>query len=123
MSPLFIFGLLLVGIVAGYLSGLVGVGGGIIIVPALIYVFGFSQLEAQGTTLALLVPPIGFLAALEYYKRGYVDIKIAGIIIVGFIFGSFIGGKTAIALPEQFIKKLFACIMAIIAVKMLFFDK
>lgn len=68
---------ILLGLVAGILSGLIGIGGGIIIIPVLVFIFGFSQHMAQGTTLALLVPPIGILAALMYYKQGYVDVKVA----------------------------------------------
>ena len=75
---------LLLGLVAGILSGLIGIGGGTIIVPALIFLFGFSQHLAQGTTLALLVPPIGILAAWTYYKQGYVDLHIAALICLGF---------------------------------------
>jgi uncharacterized membrane protein YfcA len=71
---------LLLGLVAGSFSGLIGIGGGTIIVPALVFLFGLSQHQAQGTTLALLVPPIGFLAAWTYYKQGYVDLRIAALI-------------------------------------------
>lgn len=75
---------LLLGLVAGTFSGLIGIGGGTIIVPVLVFLFGLSQHQAQGTTLALLVPPIGFFAAWTYYKQGYVDLKIAALICVGF---------------------------------------
>lgn len=122
MSWVIIIGLLVTGVVAGYLSGLIGIGGGIIIVPALVYIFGYSQHEAQGTTLALMIPPIGILAAMEYYKKGYVDIKIAVIIIVGFLLGSYLGSKLAISIPDDIIRKLFAFLMIAIAIKMLFFD-
>ena len=80
----------LLGLVAGVLSGVVGVGGGIIIVPALIFFFGMSQHMAQGTTLALMVPPIGILAAWSYYTHGYVDIKVAVLVGVGFLLGGFL---------------------------------
>jgi uncharacterized membrane protein YfcA len=82
---------LLLGLIAGITSGLIGVGGGIIIVPALVFLFGFSQHEAQGTTLALLVPPIGLLAAWTYYQNGYVDLKVAGYICAGFFLGGLFG--------------------------------
>jgi uncharacterized membrane protein YfcA len=78
---------LLLGLIAGTMSGLIGIGGGIIIIPVLVFLFGFSQHEAQGTTLALLVPPIGLLAAWTYYQQGYVDLKIAGYICAGFFLG------------------------------------
>lgn len=122
MSWLIILGLLITGVVAGYLAGLIGIGGGIIIVPALVYIFGYSQHEAQGTTLALMIPPIGILAAFEYYKKGYVDIKIAIIIIIGFLLGSYLGSKLAISIPDALIRKFFALLMIAIAIKMLFFD-
>jgi uncharacterized membrane protein YfcA len=76
MTKMFFY--VLLGLVAGVLSGLIGIGGGVIIVPALIFLFGLSQHEAQGTTLALLIPPVGILAAWTYYKQGYVNLEIAG---------------------------------------------
>ena len=83
--------LILVGILAGTLGGLVGVGGGIIIVPAIVYLLGFSQLSAQGTSLGLLLLPVGILGVLQYYKQGHVDFKIVIILALGFVIGSFIG--------------------------------
>ena len=82
---------ILLGLVAGILSGLIGIGGGTIIVPALVLFFGMSQHLAQGTTLALLVPPIGILAAWQYYRQGYVDLHIAGLICLGFVIGGLHG--------------------------------
>lgn len=123
MSLLIIIGLLLLGILAGYLSGLVGIGGGIILVPALIFIFGLSQHEAQGTTLALMIPPIGILAVMEYYKKQYVNLNFAIIIILGFVIGSYFGGKLAVGIPDYILKRIFAVLLIVIAVKMLFFDK
>lgn len=120
MSILFIIGLLILGIIAGYLSGLVGIGGGIIIVPALVLLFGFSQYMAQGTTLALLLPPIGLFAVVNYYKKGYVDIKIALILIFGFLLGSYFGSLTAVNIPQDTLKKIFAIILVLIGIKMFF---
>lgn len=97
----------LLGFVAGTLSGLIGIGGGVIIVPALIFLFGFSQHQAQGTTLALLIPPIGILAACMYYKQGYVDVKIAALICLGFFFGSFLGAKVATGLSNIVLERIF----------------
>lgn len=114
--------LIIVGICAGFLAGFAGVGGGIILVPALVYIFGFSQHEAQGTTLALMLPPIGFLAAWQYYKAGNVDIRIALVIIAGFVIGSYFGGKVAVNIPNALLKKIFAILMLIVAIKILFFD-
>jgi uncharacterized membrane protein YfcA len=115
--------LLLVGLAAGMLSGLVGVGGGIIIVPALVFLLGFSQKMAQGTSLGLLLLPVGILGAIQYYKQGYIDFKIVGIISLAFIFGSYFGSRIALVLSQETVKKIFACLMILIAVKMLFFDK
>ncbi|MGZ4036027.1 MAG: TSUP family transporter [Bacteroidia bacterium] len=112
-------GLLILGIAAGYFSGLIGIGGGIIIVPALIFIFKFSQYEAQGTTLALLIPPIGILAAWKYYKNGYVDIKTAAVICAGFVIGSFLGSTTAINIPEDTLKKIFAAVLIGLGIKMM----
>ena len=102
------------GVIAGMASGLIGIGGGIIVVPALIYIFGFSQYAAQGTTLAMMIPPIGLLAAWAYYKQGYVDIPIAGLLCLGFILGGYFGAKFAIGFPEVVLRKLFGvCLLAI----------
>ncbi|HEX5551626.1 MAG TPA: sulfite exporter TauE/SafE family protein [Chitinophagaceae bacterium] len=118
-----IIGLLLLGICAGYLGGLAGVGGGMIIVPALVYFFGLSQHRAQGTTLALMLPPIGLLAARQYYRQGYVDARIAVVVIIGYLMGNYLGGKLAVNLPDSIIKRIFALLMLITSVKMLFFTE
>jgi uncharacterized membrane protein YfcA len=102
------------------LSGLVGVGGGTIIIPALVLLFGFSQHLAQGTTLALMVPPIGLLAAWTYYKQGYVDLKAAGLICLGFILGGWIGAQFAVKLSNAVLEKTFGVFLLIIALKMIF---
>ncbi len=115
--------ILLVGLAAGVLSGLVGVGGGIIIVPALIYFLGFSQMNAQGTSLALILLPVGILGVIQYYKQGHVDINVVLILAIGFIAGSLIGSKISLSLPQETVKKIFAILMILIAIKMLFFDK
>ena len=115
--------IIVVGLAAGMLSGLVGVGGGIIIVPSLVYFIGFSQKTAQGTSLALILLPVGILAVLQYYKQGHVDFKIVGLLAIGFLAGSFFGSKIALSLPQDTVKKIFAILMIIVAVKMLFLDK
>ncbi len=115
--------LLLIGAAAGMLSGLIGVGGGIIIVPCLVFFLGFSQKMAQGTSLGILLLPIGILGAMQYYKEGYIDLKVVGIISIAFLFGSYFGSKIAMHLSQENIKKIFALIMMIVALKMLFFDK
>lgn len=115
--------LLIIGLVAGMLSGLVGVGGGIIIVPALIYFLGFGQHMAQGTSLGLLLPPVGILAVVNYYKKGYVDLKVVTIMCVAFILGAFLGSKFSLSISEERLKKIFAIVLLLIAGKMLLFDK
>ena len=107
------------GLAAGILSGLLGIGGGILIVPALVLVFGLSPHLAQGTTLALMVPPIGLLAAWTYYKQGQVDIKIAALICLGFFFGGLIGAKFAASINPMMLKKLFGFALLIAALKMI----
>ena len=114
--------IILVGVAAGILSGLVGVGGGIIIVPALVYFIGFSQKTAQGTSLALIMLPVGIFGVLQYYKQGYVDYKIVGLLAIGFLAGSFFGSRMALSISQETLKKVFAVLMIFIAVKMLFFD-
>ena len=123
MNLFILLGLLVLGIIAGYFSGLVGIGGGIIIVPALVLWFGFNQQTAQGTTLALLVPPIGILAVVSYYQKGYVDVKTAIIICIGFVIGGYLGGKMAVGLSESVLKRTFAIALIVIGAKMLFFNK
>lgn len=114
--------LIIIGIAAGTLGGLVGVGGGIIIVPALVYFMNFSQMQAQGTSLALIMLPVGFLGVIQYYKQGYIDFNMVIWLALGFIAGSFLGSKISISLPQETVKKFFAILMLLIAVKMLFFD-
>ncbi|NVN98037.1 MAG: sulfite exporter TauE/SafE family protein [Geobacteraceae bacterium] len=116
--PTFI-ALILLGGLAGVTSGLIGIGGGIIIVPALVLFFGFSQQMAQGTTLALMVPPLGILAALTYYRQGYVDIKTAGLICLGFLLGSVLGADLAIRLPTEILTRTFGAVLVAIGLKML----
>ena len=115
--------LILIGIGAGMLSGLVGVGGGIIIVPALVFFLGFSQKLAQGTSLGILLLPVGILGVLQFYKQGYINLNVVWVISAAFLFGSYFGSKIALSLPQETAKKIFAILMIIIAVKLLFFDK
>lgn len=115
--------LVLIGLAAGMLAGLVGVGGGIIIVPALIYFLGFSQKMAQGTSLGILLLPVGILAVSQFYKQGYIDIRAVGIVALAFLVGGYFGSRIALSLPQQTVKKIFAVLMLLISIKMLFFDK
>ncbi|HEY8690900.1 MAG TPA: sulfite exporter TauE/SafE family protein [Chitinophagaceae bacterium] len=115
--------LIIVGIIAGILSGLVGIGGGIVIVPALVFFLGFSQKMAQGTSLGILLLPIGILAVLQFYKAGYVDLKTVWLVALGFLVGGYFGSKIALSLPQDTVKKIFAIFLILIAIKMLFIDK
>ncbi|MBU5636868.1 sulfite exporter TauE/SafE family protein [Geomonas sp. Red69] len=110
---------ILLGIVAGTLSGLIGIGGGVIIVPALVFLFGLSQQTAQGTTIALMIPPIGILAAWTYYQKGFVDVKIAALVCLGFVMGGYFGAKLATSVPSVMLEKIFGGIMLLVALKML----
>ena len=109
----------LLGLGAGVLSGLVGLGGGFIIVPALVYLFGLSQHQAQGTTLALLVPPIGLLAAWTYYRHGHVDLKIAAFICLGFFVGGLLGARAAVGMSGEVLRRVFGCVLLLIALRMI----
>jgi hypothetical protein len=122
MSAQIIAILILIGLFAGMLSGLIGVGGGIIIVPCLIFFLGFNQYEAQGTSLGLLLLPIGILAVINYYNKGFIDIKYVGIMAVGFIVGGWLGSKISLALPEEALKRIFAVILFYTAFKMMGWD-
>jgi len=111
---------IILGLIAGIFSGVVGLGGGVIIVPALVFIFGLSQQQAQGTTLALMVPPIGILAAYTYYQHGFVDLKIAALVCVGFVLGGWLGAKVAVQLPKETLQKIFALFLFLISIKMFF---
>lgn len=119
MSVSVIIILVLIGLVTGAVSGMLGIGGAIILVPALIFIMGFSQHEAQGTSLAMMLPPIGLLAAYNYFKAGHVNIKFALILAIAFIAGSYFGSKLAIALPQAVLKKIFAILLLLVAAKLL----
>jgi uncharacterized membrane protein YfcA len=114
---------IIIGLVAGMLGGMVGIGGGLVIVPALMYFLAFSQHQAQGTSLGLLVLPVAILAVLNYYKSGYVDFRIVGLLAIGFVVGSYFGSKMALSVPQLTLKRIFAIFMILIALKMLFIDK
>lgn len=122
MSVQVIIIVVIIGLSAGILSGLVGVGGGIIIVPALIYFLGFNQHQAQGTSLALLLPPVGILAVMNYYKKGFIDIRVAAIMMVTFIIGGWFGSKLSLSLSQETLKKVFAVILFYTAFKMMGWD-
>ena len=109
--------LALIGIAGGLLSGLLGLGGAIIIIPALVMLMGFSQEMAQGTTLMMMVLPVGALAAFQYYQKGFVDIKAALIMAVFFFVSGYFGAKFATQIPQEILKKSFAVMLVTIAIK------
>ncbi len=111
--------LILIGIVGGVASGLLGIGGAILMIPALVFILGFSQQTAQGTTLCAMVPPIGLLAAWQYYKAGHADLKAAIIIAITFFIGAFFGSKASMAINPQILKKSFGFLLLYISVKMI----
>ena len=119
MDAITIFIMVLIGLDAGVLGGMFGVGGGLIIVPALMLALSLGPKEAQGTSVAVMLPPIGILAAMNYYKAGYLNIKYALVIALAFIVGGWFGSKLAIMLPDAMMKKVFAGFMLITAIKML----
>ena len=111
--------LLALGLVAGFLSGLIGIGGGIIIVPVLVYKLHMDQKMAQGTTLFMFMLPIGILGVYNYYKAGQVDFKSALIISITFILGSYLGSKTALTIDTKIVKQIFAVAIILVGIKML----
>jgi uncharacterized membrane protein YfcA len=120
--------LIAIGLSAGMLGGLVGIGGGIVIVPALIYFLDYTQKQAQGSSLGLLLLPLGILGFLQYYthcqKSGTpIDFKVIGIMGIGFLIGNFFGSKVAIKIDQEILKKIFAVFIILIGLKMLFLDK
>ena len=112
-------GYLVLGLVAGVLSGLVGIGGGVIIVPALVFLFGMSQHSVQGTTIAMLVLPVGILAAWVYYRQGFVDILVAALLAAGFFLGSLAGARIAVAIPATALERVFGAMVILIGLKMM----
>ena len=112
--------LIVIGLLAGILSGLVGVGGGIVMIPLLIIFLGLTQHQAQGTALFAMLPPIGILAAMNYYKAGFVKWEYAAVIALTFVVGGYFGSKLSISLPEQTVRKVFGVIMLIGAIKLIF---
>jgi len=114
-----IYILLLIGLVAGFFSGLIGIGGGVIIVPILVYVLNMNQIMAQGTTLFMFLMPIGILSVYNYYKAGQVDYKYAIIMAITFMVGSYFGSKTAINVDAKIVKQIFAVFMILVGLKML----
>jgi uncharacterized protein len=112
--------LIAIGLITGAVGGMLGIGGALILIPSLIYFAGFSQHEAIGTSLAIMLPPIGLFAAYNYYKAGQVNIKYALIIAIAFMVGSYFTSKLALKIPEQLIRRIFSVFIILVAIKMFF---
>jgi uncharacterized membrane protein YfcA len=110
--------LLIIGLAAGLVSGVLGIGGGIIIIPMLVGFLGYTQKDAQGTSLGLLLLPIGILAVMNYHKAGHINLKAVGIMAVTFIIGSYLSSLYALTLPESMLKKIFAGFLMLYALKL-----
>lgn len=115
-----IFTLIIIGLLAGILSGLVGVGGGIIMVPLFILFLGLTQHNAQGMSLAVMLPPVTFLAVYNYHKAGVINWKAAIIVSILFIIGGYLGSKLALQIDQKTLKKIFGLVMLIVAFKLIF---
>jgi uncharacterized membrane protein YfcA len=115
--------LLGVGLLAGVFAGMFGIGGGLIIVPALLFLLKVKELEAIGTSLAALIPPVGLLGAFEYYRNGYINLRYAGLLALGLFLGAFFGARIMIGLPPHVIRRLYAAFLFVIATRMLIMGK
>jgi len=112
--------LIIIGLLAGTLSGLVGVGGGIIMIPLLVMLLGLTQHQAQGTAIFAMLPPIGILAAINYFKQGYVKWEYAVVIALTFVIGGYLGSKLSLSLPPQTVRRIFGFVMLIVGIKLIF---
>ncbi len=111
--------LIVIGIITGVMAGMLGIGGAIIMIPSLVFLLGISQQTAQGTSLAVMLPPVGIIAAYNYFKAGHVNIKFAIILAVFFLIGSYFGSKVALNLPQAVLKKIFGVLLLLVAARML----
>ncbi|MBU1045230.1 MAG: sulfite exporter TauE/SafE family protein [Candidatus Omnitrophica bacterium] len=114
-------GFVLMGLVAGIFGGFFGIGGAVVMVPCLVFLFGFSQHQAQGTTLAAMIPPIGLLAALKYYSQGHVKVVPAMLIALGFFFGGYLGSILVGKVSEMMLKKMFGFFLLAMSFRLIFF--
>ena len=115
--------LIVIGILSGVLSGMFGVGGGVLIVPALVFFMGMTQHEAQGTSLGLMLLPIGVLAAYNYHQAGNLNIKYGLIIAGAFVVGGYFGSKLSLTIDQSVLKRVFGILMLLVAIKLIFFPK
>lgn len=112
-----------IGLAAGVFSGMFGIGGGMVMVPALVFFMGVSQYSAQGNSLAVLVIPVAAVAAFNYYKAGHIEPKWALIIAIGFMVGGYFGSKISLGLSEAVLRRVFGIAMLAMAIKLIFFTK
>jgi uncharacterized membrane protein YfcA len=119
MSTTMLLMLIGIGIVTGIMAGMLGIGGAIIMIPALVFLLGITQQNAQGTSLAVMLPPVGIIATYNYYKAGQVNIKFAIVLAVCFLVGSYFGSKYALTLPQATLKKIFGVLLLLVAARML----
>ena len=119
MSTSILLSLIVIGIITGVMAGMLGIGGAIIMIPALVFLLGISQQTAQGTSLAVMLPPVGIIAAYNYYKAGHVNIRFAIILALFFLVGSYFGSKLSLDLPQAVLKKIFGILLLLVAAKML----
>jgi uncharacterized protein len=112
--------LILIGLISGILSGVFGIGGAIIVIPALIFIMGLTQHQAQGTSLAFMIPPVGILAAWNYWKAGHVNWKFALILSLTFVVGAYLGSQFSLNIPDRTLRRLFGVLMILMAIKLIF---
>ena len=112
--------ILLIGLIVGIFSGIIGLGGGILFIPALVWFLGMSQHKAQGTSLGALLAPVGLLAFIEYYRKGNADIRVAALLAVGFFVGGYIGAAGAQYIPDIWLRRIFAVTLVLVGGRMLF---
>ena len=115
--------LLAIGLVSGVFAGMFGIGGGLIIVPALIFIMKLKELEALGTSLAALIPPVGLVGAMEYYRNGHINIRYAALVALGLFVGAYFGARIMVSLPPALIRRLYSIFLLLLASRMLFMGK
>jgi uncharacterized membrane protein YfcA len=120
MNSLLLLG---VGLLAGVFSGMFGIGGGLIIVPALLFLLKLKELQAIGTSLAALIPPVGLLGAAEYYRNGYINLRYAGLVALGLFLGAYFGARIMISLPPELIRRIYGVFLLLVAARMLLMGK
>lgn len=120
MSPQTVIWLLFIGLAAGALGGVLGIGGGMIMIPALVLLLHLDPHTAVGTSLAVMLPPIGLAATYNYYKSGAVNMPYALTIAAAFMVGSYFSSKIALMLPEVWVRRIFSIFLVAIAVRMFF---